>query len=168
MDLLPHVSDTGTPFQVSADLSRTAAGLRLVYQITGDLSNIVIPPPAPPVRTDDLWLTTCFELFVRGEGSSYREFNFSPSGAWAAYRFDAHRSGMRAAEQEDPQVRWRPGELTVQLPIQLSGGERIGLSAIVELLDGSRLFFALAHPPGEPDFHHEACFAATVPPIEQP
>jgi hypothetical protein len=165
MDLIAHPS-TPARFRISAELGRTAAGLHLTYEITGDLSNIVIPPTAPPVRTDELWLTTCFELFVQGEGRSYREFNFSPSGAWAAYSFDDHRTGMRAVEQEDPEVQWEGNRLDVLLPLHLSGNERVGLSAIVEVTDGARLFFALAHPPGEPDFHHQACFAATVPPIE--
>ena len=47
----------------------------------GDIAKLVIPPPATPDRTDELWRTTCFELFVAGEGDGYREFNLSPSGA---------------------------------------------------------------------------------------
>jgi hypothetical protein len=34
-----------------------------------------------------------------------------------------------------------------------------GLSAIIEELDGTKSYWALAHPPGKPDFHHADCFA---------
>ncbi|MET0309199.1 MAG: hypothetical protein ABW023_10880, partial [Sphingomonas sp.] len=47
-----------------------------------------------PERTDDLWMTTCFEAFVQAEGdTAYHEFNFATSGNWAAYRFEARREG---------------------------------------------------------------------------
>jgi hypothetical protein len=31
---------------------------------------------------------------------------------------------------------------------------RLGLSALIEDSDGGKSFWALAHPPGAPDFHH--------------
>ncbi len=39
----------------------------------------------------------------------------------------------------------------------------IGISAVIEETDGTKSYWALAHPPGKPDFHHPACFAATLP-----
>lgn len=43
-------------------------------------------------RADELWRTTCFELFLRRPGEdAYLEFNFAPSGQWAAYGFNAYR-----------------------------------------------------------------------------
>lgn len=43
-------------------------------------------------RADELWQTTCFELFLRRPGEeTYLEYNFAPSGQWAAYGFDAYR-----------------------------------------------------------------------------
>ena len=36
----------------------------------------------------NLWQTTCFEAFLRAPGGeAYREWNFAPSGDWAAYDF---------------------------------------------------------------------------------
>ena len=37
----------------------------LRYHIDGDLDAIRLPEPAEPERTDNLWQTTCCELFVR-------------------------------------------------------------------------------------------------------
>jgi hypothetical protein len=39
----------------------------------------------------------------------------------------------------------------------------IGLSAIVEERNGRMSYWALAHPPGKPDFHDPACFALELP-----
>jgi hypothetical protein len=36
---------------------------------------------------------------------------------------------------------------------------RLGLSAVIEELGGRKSYWALAHPPGNADFHHSDCFA---------
>jgi hypothetical protein len=36
---------------------------------------------------------------------------------------------------------------------------RLGLSALIEETSGRKSYWALAHPPGKPDFHHADCFA---------
>lgn len=36
---------------------------------------------------------------------------------------------------------------------------QIGLSAVIEERNGDKSYWALAHPPGAPDFHHPDCFA---------
>jgi hypothetical protein len=35
---------------------------------------------------------------------------------------------------------------------------------VIEERNGRKSYWALAHPPGEPDFHHPACFALELPP----
>ena len=35
---------------------------------------------------------------------------------------------------------------------------QLGLSAVIEELNGHKSYWALAHPPGKPDFHHSDCF----------
>jgi hypothetical protein len=39
---------------------------------------------------------------------------------------------------------------------------RLGLSAIIEETSGRKSYWALAHPPGKPDFHHPDCFACEL------
>ena len=57
--------------------------LRLRWRIEGAQA-LVVPPFAGKGRADELWKTTCFELFLRpGGGASYCEFNLSPSERWA-------------------------------------------------------------------------------------
>ena len=36
---------------------------------------------------------------------------------------------------------------------------RLGLAAVIEETSGRKSYWALAHPPGKPDFHHSDCFA---------
>jgi hypothetical protein len=130
---------------------------------------VAVPPFAGKGRGDELWQTTCGELFLRDrDGAGYREFNFSPSGRWAAYRFGGYREGMTDAEAPDPDVSCQSGQfLTVLTAVVdasiLTGSDLAGLSAVIEETDGTRSYWALAHPPGKPDFHDPACFVLPVP-----
>lgn len=128
----------------------------------------MLPDPADPVRTDGLWQTTCFEAFTRAEGKdSYLEFNFSPSSAWAAYRFSSYREAMTEQQLEThPPIHLdaSEGHFALETEIPLEGGQiELALSAVIEETDGTNSYWALAHPPGKPDFHHPTCFAATLP-----
>jgi len=167
--LLLHVHpDSSSPVtRIEVELARTHDMLVLTYSILGDLTGLSIPPASAPVRTDGLWKHMCLEAFLAA-GAGYYEYNFSPSGQWAAYRFGAYREGMRDAATPDPVIRWSEEEegvarlvATLHLPPDLTG--RLGLSAIIEDKAGNRSFWALAHPAGAPDFHHEACFAVSLP-----
>jgi len=153
--------------------------LVLSYVVTGTMSDIRMPPVVPAARTDNLWRHTCFEAFVRAaSGPSYYEFNFAPSTQWAAYRFDGYRSGMAAAEISAPEmeVRSGPDSYTLQAALELDrlpdlsreAVWRLGLSALIEDTSGAMSYWALAHPPGKPDFHHTDCFALEFAPAVPP
>jgi hypothetical protein len=151
---------------VSVGWNGSAGGVLALAFTVEDWSMVRIPDPAPPVRTDGLWKTTCFELFVWPEGvDGYVEFNFSPSGAWAAYAFDGYRAGMRDLEIAPPVIAFGRGRLEVTLDLAFlpEGACQAGLSAIIQGRDGAKSYWALAHPPGKPDFHHADCFAIELP-----
>jgi hypothetical protein len=129
-------------------------------------------------RQDRLWSSTCFELFARESNrADYIEFNFAPWAAWAAYRFSGWRTGMTslagigAPHLVDGRLEDRARDIdryyefaaTIARDDILAGKPRIGLSAILEEVDGTKSYWALAHPPGEPDFHHPDCFALELP-----
>ncbi len=126
----------------------------------------LIPPRAASVRVDGLWKTTCFELFVRGQAEDYAEFNFSPSTRWAAYRFARYRAGISKLPVTAPHIEPIEGGVRVTLHYAMpnAGHQCIGLAAVIEEIDGTKSYWALAHPPGKPDFHHPDCFALTLPP----
>ena len=149
----------GAIHTIDAELSRTADGVVATFRAIGDLTRLVVPAAAAPERADDLWKTTCFELFVAGEGEDYREFNFSPSTRWAAYDFAGYRSLVgNAPALVDIRSSSDSSGLTLVATVtcELLNPARIGLSAIIEETDGIIRYWAVAFAPGKPDFHAEA------------
>jgi hypothetical protein len=140
----------------------------ITFEVRGRIGELLIPPPTAPERTDGLWRHTCFEAFVRAEGEGYEEFNFSPSGQWAAYDFSGYRAGMAPLDIPPPLIETEVSEdrLVVRVTLQQErrGRCRIGLAAVIEEKGGNISYWALNHPPGAPDFHHRDCFALDLPP----
>lgn len=146
-----------------------AGGLDLVFSVES-AGLLELPPAAPPGRRDGLWQATCFELFVRTKGKAYREYNFAPSSEWAAYSFEDYREGMRDLPlNSGPQISARSQadrfDLFVMLPPEALPEEAslLGISVVIVEAGDVRSYWALAHPPDKPDFHHAACFAAPLP-----
>lgn len=135
------------------------------FELQGALSQVVWPTAAFGGRADDLWRTTCFEAFLKGD-DAYWEFNFSPSQQWASYSFDAYRSGQRQAAEVASPVRpdledtYAEFEATFEQP---PGVTRLGLSAVIQTIDGAISYWALAHPSDKPDFHHPESFVLDLP-----
>jgi hypothetical protein len=155
--------------EASATL-RPDGSLALAYRLWGDMARLLIPEPHTPERTDSLWEHTCFEAFIGVAGSAaYREFNFSPSGQWAAYAFSGYREPDDAiAPISTPQITTRrfAGRLEIEALIAADalppgGAWQIGLTAVVEAadtVDGSHSYWALHHPAQRPDFHLRDAF----------
>ncbi|HEV7660508.1 MAG TPA: DOMON-like domain-containing protein [Allosphingosinicella sp.] len=166
-----HPTDVVTGIQASVTL-RSPNLLHLRYVVFGKIGDIVLPPPAAPIRADNLWETTCLEAFLAPAGGrAYREVNFSPSSQWAAYDFVSHRNpqpGIAAPLPAPPEIMLAVGvdriEMEVLVPVDSGPCPiRLGLAAVIEEKDGTKSYWALAHPPGDPDFHHADCFALELP-----
>lgn len=149
--------------------------LTLQYTLVGRMGGVSVPAAAAPARADGLWRHTCFEAFIRaGSRSAYHEFNFAPSMRWAAFGFDDYRSGMGPAMDVEPRLHVHADESSLVMQVTLALDHvlgrvadspwRIGLSAVIEETSGRLSYWALAHRPGKPDFHHPDCFALTLPP----
>jgi hypothetical protein len=145
------------------------ASTNIWFGVGAPADRFVIPQPTEPARADDLWQTTCFEAFLRVPGAdAYREWNFAPSGQWAAYDFATYREGRADAEVAEPYVRIEDNftwwALGATFPVEADAVWTLGLSAILEEKDGTKSYWALAHPRGDkPDFHAADCFAARLP-----
>src|SRR5687767_9605876 len=95
-DLVPHpTAPPSRSFKVwatvdhIASLGAAVATTNIWFGVGAPANRFVIPKLREPWRADELWLTTCFEAFLRPAGTpSYREWNFAPSGNWAAYDFN--------------------------------------------------------------------------------
>jgi hypothetical protein len=138
------------------------------YRVIGDMGRIVVPPAREPGRASGLWETTCMELFTQDEGEQeYREYNFSPSGQWAAYGFSGYREGMEEIAIWAPRIETvLDGEelvVTVDFLSPRFGPQRVGAAAVIEEKDGTKSYWALLHPGDKPDFHHPDCFERLIP-----
>lgn len=146
---------------IDASVSRNP--LRVTYVLEGDIDRLRIPPPRPRRIAERLWQHTCCEAFIARKGlPGYHEFNFSPSGEWAAYAFSRYREGAPLADH-GPQITVRRTaerlELDALIRLRDEGKLLIGLSAVVEDEHGLLSYWALRHPLGKPDFHHPEAFA---------
>ena len=176
LNLTPHPATppAGPSFEVWASVDHAAlfgsmATTNIWFGVGAPALRFVIPETGEPSRTDELWRSTCFEAFLRAEGDdAYVEWNFAPSGDWAAYEFSSYREGMAEAEaaappyirMEDNFTWWAVG---ATISVAADKKWQLGLSAVLEEQDGTKSYWALAHPPGDkPDFHAADCFAARL------
>lgn len=171
LELIPHPANGSSAIRsVIAIARREGSRLSLAFRPLGQRALIKWPVVVPQGFSDGLWQHSCFEAFVGAEGdAAYVEINLSPSTRWAAYRFDGYRSGMRPAQAVPTgRIQWMPAAnctLRANLDIPDLPADQIwqlNLSTVIELLDGTKLYFALTHPEGNPDFHNRDCFAATL------
>ena len=142
--------------------------LWLRYCVEGDTDNLVLPKHTDPKRTDGLWDTSCFELFLRHtDMPNYFEFNFSPSSQWAAYHFDTYRTGMAIWDTSTPEIHTEASDThyALEATISLPAGEwEAALSAVIHERGDIKSYWALNHADGPPDFHHRDCFALKLAP----
>lgn len=145
--------------------------LTLQYRIFAQPRDLILPPKRSPGATDNLWQHTCCEAFIAAVNRpEYREFNFSPSSQWAAYRFTDYRQrDTEFLPPTHPQISLHCLNDQIVLDARLDksllpAGPSllIGLSAIIETADGSKSYWALRHCTAQADFHHRQSFTLTL------
>ena len=86
-------------------------------------------------------------------GEAYREWNFAPSGEWAAYDFTGYREGHDRRRSRHAALHPDGGQFHLVGARRDDRGRRpstnweLGLSAVLEEKDGTKSYWALAHPP---------------------
>lgn len=154
---------------VTASWEVTAGGTcAFRYAIRGAVERLRLPPRGTPRRSDGLWRHTCFEAFVAVGDAGYLEFNFSPSGEWAAYAFAGYRVRAPDPALAPPRIECVATPRTIVLTATLAepglpvaAGQRtgpLGLAAVLETTDGALGYFAAHHPAERPDFHDRRGF----------
>lgn len=182
LSLSPHPS-TPCDFlrSVVANLGRESHSLHLRFTLTGDLARLRLPAPAVPDIADRLWTHTCGEAFVapdlpdHPELGAYEEYNLSPSGEWAHSRFESYRQRRAGLPGDPPRIDMvHVGSVlelaaVIPLPEELHRIPlRVALSMVIEDRDDGLSYWALAHPEGQPDFHHSAGFRLHLPAVPSP
>lgn len=146
-------------------------GLALHYRVRCTPGALRLPSPSPAGPADGLWQHTCCEAFIGGgDAPDYHEFNFSPSGQWAAYRFTDYRErDDRFLPSGEPRISLQPLADGFQLKARLEAPLipaapvlHLGLTVVIEAADGSKSYWALAHGSERPDFHLRQSFTLTL------
>ncbi len=169
LELTPHPAfHPGKVSGVSVRWTQLNDGrLMLRYRVDG-CADLVVPPFKGHGQADELWKSTCFELFLYDGNGRYREFNFSPSGQWAVYGFAGYRNrDGDAALRDHPEIKHETGDSVFVLTVFIEsailfGAERAALSAVIEEAGGRPSYWALAHNGLKPDFHDPFGFRVPI------
>ena len=179
--LTAHTRDGPGPVRalsVSGTLHHSGV-LALEFRVTAELRELrFVPSACHARRSDELWRQTCFELFAaRDDDPTYCEFNFTPSGEWAAYAFADYRQSRRDALQDRIDVATQAaGDGPLRLRARMNLATALGLNAaalaraswrlncaaIMESNAGALSYWAVHHPGAQPDFHDRAGFGIAL------
>ena len=163
ISLIPHPAHPADAIsEVTFQAEAADTGLLLRYAVIGNIAQIKAPTSDGGMRRDELWTSTCFELFARRpDAIAYTEFNFAANGDWAAYAFARYRDRAPDIACAPPRIEILVETdrlvITVELSAQLHDIDwtraALGPAVIIETLEGGRSYWALHHPADKPDFH---------------
>lgn len=164
IELTPF-ANTPSPFVVTVDVRNRLDMAFVEFSIRGN-AELLAPVEDMEGRQEELWQNTCVELFTKERGKkSYREYNFSLSGAWNCYDFSDYRKDQSLPSIEEPDVMPRLAKqcqrLSIVIPWSEIDGKECNIAAVVKLSDGSYLYFAPTHTADKPDFHDPQAFTVT-------
>jgi hypothetical protein len=172
-ELIPYPADQIPNIRIAVDIERIENQLSILYAVKGDIDEILLPKPSASMRQDDLWKATCFEFFLAiPDQPEYWEFNMSPPSAWNIYHMDAYR---RIGFHEEIKIQQLPFDfqkvddeylLNVSMGLspvlQASQKIQVGITAIIQTMDGNETYWALAHPGPQADFHLRESFIISI------
>ncbi|MFT4713151.1 MAG: hypothetical protein ACJAVI_005479 [Candidatus Azotimanducaceae bacterium] len=163
------------PDQITGEIELGAKQLHCKFSLNGKLEAINWQdsiadvensqdekPKATTSRTSELWLHSCFELFLGEKGETrYWEINIAPDGRWQCYQFDDVRLGMKESEafNLDSYVfeqSAKEANLQITLNHQLHNTDtdiQAGISVVLESKTSELHYYALRHCGPKPDFH---------------
>ena len=161
--------------EITGTVALEAGALNVIYCISGATERVKYARAGTqPSRKNELWRTTCFELFMKvPAGSEYWEVNLAPSRDWNMYHFTGYRSALQQEllvtdiniATEVAQSRLVSLRATLPLPLSVVGQKlALGISSVIEDHDGNLHYFALRHCGIKPDFHDPAGFDITLDP----
>ena len=167
-------NDSALPWQLRASIKRLDQGiLALDYELLAPAYELIWPAAAAsPERRDELWQSTCLELFIAQPNETrYWEINLAPNGDWNVYRLDGYRQGLQAEPaiqrislSSDSAADRHQLQATIELPPALRQVAPLeaNLCAVLQHANGSNSYWALCHPSSEADFHARAGFVLEV------
>ena len=166
--LHPFPGQESSGISIEGGIKRTNQTITLSFLLQGNLGDLVLPPAAKRNRCDNLWQSTCFELFWAEEGEkNYWELNLAPNGDWNVYAFTEYRTGMCQEDRvAEPRIETAHTPGSFSLTAELEIGKlhaspaplRVGVSGVLKHRDSRLSYWALAHPKKRPDFRAPQSF----------
>ncbi len=147
--------------------------LALDYELVAPAAEVMWPTASiSPQRRDELWLSTCLELFIANPGSApYWEINLSPNGDWNVYQVSGYRQGL----QPEPCIECmnmnahsaadrHQLHAILELPPALLAASTLqaNLCAVLQHVNTTTSYWAVCHPSHEADFHAHSGFVLEV------
>ena len=141
---------------IPTELNIKPRSIEISYDLS-EINEILIPQKKVLVRANELWKSTCMELFLKNvKESNYQELNVSLDGKWNAYEFSGYRTEMEKSRSVsvsevkslDTNIFWVRFEFRDKLASQLL----INPASVIKNIDEGVTYFAPAHQEG-PDFH---------------
>ena len=163
--LIPFPASALPKFHITGEIERTENRLSIRYVVTGEIDSILLPTLVKsPSRKHDLWKATCFEFFIAiKDQPQYWEFNMSPSNNWNVYAMDAYRQVNMREEVAFTQLPFEFKKTNAEILLDISVDLnpilqhdqvlQIGITTIIQTMDGNESYWALAHPGQQADFH---------------
>ena len=154
MDITLHEFDGNRAIPTELDIKPRS--IEISYDLS-EINEILTPQKKVLVRENELWKSTCMELFLKNvKESNYQELNVSLDGKWNAYEFSGYRTEMEKSRSVivsevtslDTNIFWVRFEFRDKLAYQLL----INPASVIKNIDGGVTYFAPAHQE-RPDFH---------------
>jgi len=171
--LIPFPTNNLPDIGIVGEIIRFGNKFLLHYEVNGEIGQILqSAKSSSPSRTEDLCKATCFEFFIAIPARpQYWEFNMSPSGDWNVHRMMFHKIGFHkeTAFTELPFVyRKSEDKLFLDISVDLSPILRpkqkvqLGVATIIQMKDGNKTYWALAHSGSQVDFRSRDDFILLV------
>jgi len=169
----PPLSDLTPPnIHISGTIQIKQTTLKIQYRVSGeDVLRILWPEDSSqPEIKDDLWRSTCFEMFMATKfDPGYLEYNFSPSRDWAMFAFTKYRDRKEFGDMPDLHIRngCIDSKILTEVSFIIDSEYQdkhldVGMSAIIETVEGDIFYYALAHDGNSPDFHIRNTFMIDI------
>lgn len=156
------------PLQVDVSIEIIEKIIYLSYSISGDISSIIIPSISDiPQRKDDLWKTTCFELFLANKTKrNYIELNLSPSLNYNIYSFSDYRADMNLENSfiiRNTSVKHEKTKFNIKFMLESiniinTDDLLINISTVIKYSNDKSKYYAVMHNKDKADFHKKNTF----------
>ena len=157
---LSAFGSTDLPWSVDGNFAYHEEKFTYKLRIIGPINDLKIPANLYTFqRQNNLWKSTCFEIFFLHQDGTYLEFNFSPSGQWNSYYFEGYRKFIsEQALSQIPEIIWEisPHSILMTFSYQFifPNTLKFNPALVMETQKSETYYWSCNHQNLKPDFHY--------------